>query len=110
MPEPSHVESTGVTEARTGTGDGDAKDVDDVAGVAEVAPANRSGDDAGFGAWGWFLLGLLVLAFVVVPVAIVLVPPTGLPFLVAYLALPLVLAVGLGLVAVWSALRSTPKR
>lgn len=110
MPEPSHVESTGVADAGTVAEDGDAKDVDGEAGVADAGRSSRSGDDAGFGPWGWFLLGLLVLSFVVVPVAIVLAPPTGLPFFVAYLALPLVLAVGLGLVAVWSALRSTPKR
>jgi hypothetical protein len=57
-----------------------------------------------FGRRGWILVGALVVAFLVVPAIIVLVPPAALPFEVAFLILPLAPAVILGLLAIWSAL------
>lgn len=57
-----------------------------------------------FGVRGWVLVGVLLVAFLVVPAVIVFVPPAALPFEVAFLILPLLPAVLLGVVAVWSAL------
>jgi hypothetical protein len=57
-----------------------------------------------FGLRGWVLVGVLLLAFLVVPAIILFVPPAALPFEVAFLILPLVPALLLGAVAVWSAL------
>lgn len=57
-----------------------------------------------FGRRGWVLVGVLVLSFLVVPAVIVFVPPAALPFEVAFLILPLLPALLLGVVAVWSAL------
>jgi hypothetical protein len=60
-----------------------------------------------FGLRGWVLVGVLLLAFLVVPAIILFVPPAALPFEVAFLILPLVPAILLGAVAVWSALGGT---
>ncbi|PSP75998.1 hypothetical protein BRC86_02495 [Halobacteriales archaeon QS_3_64_16] len=57
-----------------------------------------------FGLRGWVLVGILLLAFLVVPTIILFVPPAALPFEVAFLILPLLPAILLGAVAVWSAL------
>lgn len=57
-----------------------------------------------FGLRGWVLVGVLVLSFLVVPAVIVFVPPAALPFEVAFLILPLLPALLLGAIAVWSAL------
>ncbi|WP_122088823.1 hypothetical protein [Halalkalicoccus subterraneus] len=58
-------------------------------------PADREFD------WqGWTLVGVVVLTFLVAPAIILFQPPDMLPFFVAYLVLPLVPAVVLGLVAV----------
>jgi hypothetical protein len=57
-----------------------------------------------FGLRGWVLVGVLLVAFVVVPAIILFVPPAALPFEVAFLILPLLPALLLGAVAVWSAL------
>lgn len=66
-----------------------------------------------FGWEGWALVGMVVVGFLVVPVAILVLPAAqgvvrslGLTLRAAYLTLPLVPAFLLGAVAVWSALRS----
>jgi len=59
-------------------------------------PADRE-----FGRRGWVLLAATLVAFLVVPAVIYLRPP-GVPFVVAYLVLPLVPAVLLALLAVWA--------
>lgn len=65
-----------------------------------VDPADREFD------WqGWTLVGMVVLAFVVAPAIILFHPPDLLPFFVAYLVVPLLPAVLLGLVAVWATAR-----
>lgn len=53
-----------------------------------------------FGRDGWLLLAGVALALVVVPLVIYLNPP-GVPFVVAYLILPLAPAVLLALLAVY---------
>jgi hypothetical protein len=61
-------------------------------------PDHRNG---GLGTRGVVLVGVLLFAFLLAPGAIYWRPPQ-LPFLVAFLVLPLVPAIVLGLVAVWS--------
>ena len=65
-----------------------------------ATPGGASGSDE-FGRRGWILLAGMLVAFVVVP-AIIYVRPPGLPYVVAYLVLPLVPAVVLALIAVWA--------
>jgi hypothetical protein len=74
---------------------------------AAPAPAER------FGAAGWGLVAVLVLAFFVVPGALLYLPAAqgvveslGLSLRDAYLTLPLIPAFLLGAAAVWVALRS----
>lgn len=75
----------------------------DPAAGAETA---AEGDPDGFGRAGWLLVVAVVLSTLVVPGAIYVFPTApaslGLPFLATYLALPMVPAVLLGLVAVWT--------
>ena len=61
---------------------------------------------------GWLLVGALIVSFLVVPVAILVLPSAqefieglGLTLRDAYLVLPLVPAFLLGAIAVWSAVR-----
>lgn len=95
-------------------GDGAASGTDfDTQGSRSVAPRNdpRPDSDAAiavperkeFGRRGWVLVGVLVIALLIVPGLIVAAPP-ALPFEIAFLALPMLPAVLLGIVAVWSAL------
>jgi hypothetical protein len=69
--------------------------------------------DEAFGARGWVLVAAVVAAFLLVPGAVYLLPALSsdadLPFLVAMLALPMLPAVLLGAVAVWS-LAGTARR
>lgn len=84
-------------------------DVDDAGGRPDEA-------DSGTGAFdwrGWALVAAIVVAFLVVPATILYLPAAqgvirslGLTMRDAYLVLPLLPAFGLGLVAVWSAIRS----
>jgi hypothetical protein len=76
-------------------------------------PPQQAEPSAEFGRHGWVLIGMLVVAFFLVPGAIYLLPAAeafiqslGLTLRAAYLTLPLVPAFVLGLLAVWSALRS----
>lgn len=57
-----------------------------------------------FGWRGWVLVGVIVVAFVVSPLAILLWPPE-LNYVVALLILPLVPALVLALTAVWATTR-----
>ena len=68
----------------------------------------------GFGRRGWALTAVLFTCVLVIPGVIYLYPYAagwfGLPFFATYLALPLVPAVLLGLVAVWSMTAATGDR
>ncbi|WP_416840895.1 hypothetical protein [Haloferax sp. DFSO52] len=65
----------------------------------------------GFGTRGWALVGVVALCFLVVPGAVYLVPSlpamAGLPYIAAMLALPMLPALALGAVAVWSMTAAT---
>lgn len=64
----------------------------------------------GFGWRGWVLVAAVVTSVLVVPGAVYLfpaAPAAGVPFLAAMLVLPMVPAVVLGLVAVWSMTAAT---
>jgi hypothetical protein len=69
-----------------------------------------------FGTSGWILVGMIGVAFLLVPGAILLLPSAqgvissfGLTLRDAYLTLPLIPAFVLGGLAVWSAVRSQSK-
>lgn len=62
--------------------------------------------EAPFSWEGWILVGMLLVALLVIPGIILYRPPTDVSFRFAYLILPTIPAVALGIVAVWSALRS----
>jgi hypothetical protein len=71
---------------------------------------NRDPSEQEFGQRGWVLVGMLFIAFVVVPATILYLPQArpviaslGLTFRDAYLVLPLVPALVLGAIAVWVA-------
>ncbi|GAB3417789.1 hypothetical protein GCM10027435_16910 [Haloparvum alkalitolerans] len=83
----------------------DGRDAGRDAGVA--APTATDGPEAdGFGRAGWVLTATLLVCVLVIPGIIYVYPYVlgsfGLTFFGTYLALPLVPAVLLGLVAVWS--------
>lgn len=59
-----------------------------------------------FGWDGWVLVATLLVALIVIPALIILRPPTEISFRFAYLILPTIPAIALGVVAVWVALRS----
>lgn len=95
--------------------DGDAPAADEQLSASErvqvtdgdgyaVDPAERAADDE-FGWRGYVLLGVLVIAFVVAPIVVFLRPP-ALPRYVSLILFPLLPAVALGIVAVWSAAQS----
>lgn len=69
--------------------------------------------DRSFGWRGWVLVAALVVAFLVVPWALITLPPVqsgvaalGLSLRDAYLVVPLVPAFALGALGVWTALRA----
>jgi cytochrome b subunit of formate dehydrogenase len=74
-------------------------------------PAGEKPNADGFGRKGWALTAVLFTCVLVIPGIIYLYPYVagwfGLPFFATYLALPLVPAVLLGLVAVWSMTAAT---
>jgi hypothetical protein len=103
---------------RPGAVEGDREDETETAPAAPPATdapaAAASGADPGAPVergterWNWrdwVLVGVIVLCFLVIPATILVLPPAG-PFRVAYLVLPLIPALLLGAVAVWSAQRS----
>lgn len=76
-------------------------------------PPQQADPSDEFGREGWILVGMILLGFLVVPIAILVLPAAqgvvrslGLTLRAAYLTLPLVPAFLLGAIAVWSALRS----
>ena len=71
------------------------------------APADRSLDGT-LGVTTIVLLGMLAITLVIVPLVIVMTPPTWVSFRVAYLALPVIPALLLGVIAVLAALRNDP--
>jgi hypothetical protein len=82
---------------------------------AEPAPSPESPtepeDSDGLGRHGWVLVGGLLVAMVLVPWAVVFLPQMqgflgslGLGVRDAYLVLPMVPALGLGILAVWAAI------
>ena len=75
-------------------------------GTATQGGADKKPDDEGFDQHGWVLVAGVVACFLVVPGLIYLRPAVpaaaGLPFFATFLILPLVPAVLLGVVAVWS--------
>lgn len=77
-------------------------------GASDRAGTEPAGD---FGARGWVLVGIVVLATLVIPGIIYVYPAAagelGIPFLAAMLALPMVPALLLGATAVWSMTAAT---
>ena len=63
-------------------------------------------DDQAFGWRGWLLVGVLVVSFLVIPILVTLRPIWLVGFRTTYLVLPMIPAVLLGAVAVWSAVNS----
>jgi hypothetical protein len=70
------------------------------------------GEDRDFGARGWVLVGMLFLAFGVIPMTIFFIPRAqgvltaiGLGYRDAFLVLPLLPALVLGAMAVWATTR-----
>jgi hypothetical protein len=83
------------------------------ASSADSETGTEAADGPEFGTSGWILVGMIGVAFLLVPGAILLLPAAqgvisslGLTLRDAYLTLPLVPAFVLGALAVWSAVRS----
>ena len=91
----------------------DAADAPDTGGDGPRDPTVDAAEPAadGFGRKGWALTAVLFTCALVIPGIIYAYPYAagwfGLPFFATYLALPLVPAVLLGLVAVWSMTAAT---
>ena len=81
-------------------------DADTPADVSDDGPYTGKADGEGFGTQGWILVAGVVVCFLVIPGAIYLFPAApaqiGWTFFATFLALPLVPALLLGLLAVWS--------
>lgn len=76
-------------------------------------PRKLETTDDSFGWRGWVLVGVLVLSFLVIPWALILLPTArgalagvGLPWRETYLVAPLIPALVLGIVGVWTALHA----
>jgi hypothetical protein len=113
--EPAETGAAGGVTAATDDGDTESSDhggyVHRPAGSPRPHQAPPSDD--GFDWRGWLLVGVVVVAFLVVPAAILSLPQAqgliaslGLSLRDAYLVLPLIPAFLLGVVAVWAAVRS----
>lgn len=96
-----------------GSGGQSPTDASDAAPTGRAEEAGRRGEAAEFDWRGWALVAAIVVAFFVVPGAILFLPEArslvrslGLTLRDAYLILPLVPAFGLGAIAVWSAIRT----
>ena len=80
--------------------------VDSVDSPVDEEPYTGKADGEGFGEQGWLLVAGVVVCFLVIPGVIYLFPAApaqlGWTFFATFLALPLVPAVLLGLLAVWS--------
>ena len=73
--------------------------------------ASAGNADSDFGWRGWVLVGALVVSLLVVPWALILlssardaVTTVGLPWRETFLVVPLIPALGLGVLGVWAAL------
>lgn len=100
------------------SGDGDEPSGDGADGRAADGPARSPGTARAAGSpefdWrGWALVGAILVAFFLVPLAVLYLPAAqefirslGLTMRDGYLVLPLLPAFGLGALAVWSAVRS----
>lgn len=82
-------------------------------GGARTGSVTNGPVDVDFDWRGWALVGAIVVAFLVVPAAILYLPSArglvgslGLTVRDAYLVLPLLPAFGLGAIAVWSAMHA----
>lgn len=89
--------------------DVDSDDAAHDSGVAVESHSDTAGGDEsseGFGRQGWLLVVGVVVCFLVIPGVVYLRPAVpaaaGLPFFASFLVLPLIPAVILGLLAVWS--------
>ena len=102
MTEDTYTHRPGNVEGDRDESDHNGRGPDDA--VADpAAPVERGHEE-----WdwrGWVLVGVIALCFLVIPAAILVLPPVR-PFKFAYLVLPLIPAFLLGAVAVWSAQRS----
>lgn len=107
--------SDGAATAEATDGDGTNEPDDDgyVHQPRSSPPAQASPAEGTFGWRGWVLVGVVVFAFLVVPISLLYLPraqslvrSVGLTLRDAYLVLPLVPAFLLATVAVWAAVRS----
>ena len=104
-----------------GETDGDGTSADDVASTDDAYVHRPSGEpprkaeatDDEFGWRGWVLVGVLVFSFLLVPWALILLPTAqsgvsalGLSWRDTYLAVPMLPALLLGAVGVWTALHA----
>lgn len=97
-------------------GDGDAESRERPATSDRAVRPHQAPPDDDFDWRGWLLVGTIVVAFLVVPTAVLFLPQAqgfirslGLTLRDAYLVLPLVPAFLLGATAVWAAVRSRSK-
>ncbi|MEF8787040.1 MAG: hypothetical protein V5A45_13995 [Haloarculaceae archaeon] len=104
-----------VTASDAPGGGDDGEDSDDryVHQPRSSPPTQATPTDSDFGWHGWLLVGVIIFAFLVVPIALLYLPQAqslvrsiGLSLRDAYLVLPLVPAFLLGSVAVWAAIRA----
>ncbi len=68
-------------------------------------PVHPEEADREFGWRGWVLVGVIVFAFVICPLAILLYPPEASGYRFALIILPLAPAVALAVTAVWATTR-----
>ena len=105
MTEDTYTHRPGAVEEERGGREGDESEMDaDSVATDSAEPVERGEEE-----WNWrdwVLVGVIVLCFLVIPATILVLPPVE-PFRFAYLVLPLIPAILLGAVAVWSAQRST---
>ncbi|RXK51844.1 hypothetical protein [Halorientalis pallida] len=108
MSDDTYVHEPGTVEGS----DGDTTEEED--DPADAYPRNTVGDvDEEFDWRGWLLVAAIVVAFLIVPGALYLLPAArgsvaalGWGWRNTYLALPLIPALVLAAIAVWSAVRS----
>jgi len=102
---PGQGRETDDNDGHVGEADDDVGGAGGVDSVDETRVTSPEPDDD-LGSFGWALVAVVVAAFLVIPGVIYLFPTgpqSGLPFLVAMLALPFAPALLLGGVAVWTA-------
>ena len=92
-----------------GSSDGEAGNRSDGGYVHRPDDSQPSAENQdGMGRFGWFLTGAVVVSFLVIPGYIYLFPASpsrlGLPFFSTFILLPLIPAILLGAIAVWSAI------